>query len=331
MKKTMLVILIIILLLGIFYLYLWLTSSKHYDVEYGISFNRQHAESLSLDWQEVYLAMLKDLQPKYIRIAATWSEVEAIKGEYNFVEIKWQMDQAAKYGSQVVLVVGQKAPRWPECHVPGWATDLTDEDYKKELFAYIQKVVELYHNHPALELWQVENEAFIRFRFGECKNFHEDLVDDEIKLVRELDSDHQIMVTDSGELSTWRKASNAGDIFGTTLYRIVRSSNGHIWTYDWLPPAFYRVKARLWGIEAKDMYVAELQAEPWFNNSDPNTSPLVEQMETMSLKRLQKHFDYTERVGVHRAYLWGVEWWYWLKENQADSVFWNLVKQKLAG
>jgi len=331
MKKTMLIILIISLLLGIFYLYLWLTSNKQYDVEYGISFNRQHAESLGLDWGVTYLAMLKELQPKYVRIAATWSEVEAQQGDYNFSPITWQLDQAAKYGSQVVLVVGQKAPRWPECHVPAWAEDLPDEQYQQELFGYIQHVVELYREHPALELWQVENEAFIRFRFGECKNFHEDLVADEIKLVRELDSDHKILVTDSGELSTWRKASNAGDIFGTTLYRIVRSPSGRIWNYDWLPPAFYRVKARLWSIEAKDMYVAELQAEPWFNDTDPNTSPIEEQMETMSPERLQKHFDYTERIGVPRAYLWGVEWWYWLKEKQGNSVFWDMAREKIQG
>jgi len=330
LKKLMFTILIILLVIGLFYLYLIFASQKKYPVEYGISFNKGHADFIGLDWRETYLAMLKDLKPKYLRLAATWREVEGIKGKYDDVDVAWQMDKAKEHNAKVTLVVGQKAPRWPECHVPAWTDGLTDTEYKLALFAYIKNQVELYRNHPALEFWQVENEAFIRFVFGECKNFRNDFINEEINLVRELDPDHPIIMTDSGELSTWHQAIKAGDIFGTTLYRIVRTPSGMVWTYDWLPASFYRFKAQFWGKNINEVFVSELQAEPWFSAGNPNTTSLDEQEKTMNLSRLEKHFAYVERIGVPRAYLWGVEWWYWMKDKQGDNKYWEMVKTKIA-
>lgn len=320
------VVLVLLSLYGIF----WLVSGKTYDVEYGVSFNKQHAESLDLDWQRVYLAMLNELKPKYIRISATWKETEGAKGRYDFDGIDWQMIQAAKKGVGVTLVVGQKAPRWPECHVPDWANDLQDKEYRRAVKDYMKKVVERYRNHPALELWQVENEPFIKFRFGECDRFAEDLVVEEIELVRSLDQNHKIMVTDSGELSTWIKASKAGDIFGTTVYRIVRTPSGRYWKYDWLPPGFYNLKARLFGRKYKGFFVSELQAEPWFTDSHPNNTPVEEQEKSMNPDRLKKHVEYVQHMGVSRTYLWGIEWWYWMREVKNDDRYWEMIKGVLS-
>ncbi|MFA4931278.1 MAG: hypothetical protein WC570_05445 [Patescibacteria group bacterium] len=50
----------------------------------------------------------------------------------------------------------------------------------------------------------------------------------------------------------------------------------------------------------------------------------------MNLDRLEKNFDYASRVGFSRAYLWGVEWWYWMKETNNDPSFWEAVKTKLS-
>ncbi len=329
MKKALITVGIIILFLGVFYTYLWFASRIKYHVDYGISFNRQHAQFLGLVWEKAYIDMLDELKPRYIRLSATWNEAESEQGKFKSPEIDWQMAEADKRGIKVALVVGQKAPRWPECHVPGWAESLSAEEYKQELLDYIKTIVERYKNNPALEIWQVENEPFIRFRFGNCERFDESLVKEEINLVKSLDQAHKIMITDSGELSTWRKASRAGDIFGTTLYRVVRTPGGHVWTYDWLPAAFYRLKAKFWSLDIKNVFVSELQAEPWFVDSNPNSASIAEQEETMNPERLQKHFDYVSRIGVTRAYLWGAEWWYWMKEKQGDARYWNFVKEKL--
>mgnify|MGYP001615886757 CR=1 FL=1 len=101
------VILIIIILLAT-YSWLWFKSQKNYPVEYGISFNQNHARDLGLDWKEVYTAMLTELKPKYIRIAAMWNEVEKNKGEYDFANVDYMMDKARELDSKVGLqrVVG---------------------------------------------------------------------------------------------------------------------------------------------------------------------------------------------------------------------------------
>ena len=62
---------------------------------------------------------------------------------------------------KVALVVGQKTPRWPECHIPKWANQLTDNKYQIAVKEYVKYVVEKYKNHPALDIWQVENEPLL--------------------------------------------------------------------------------------------------------------------------------------------------------------------------
>ncbi len=329
MKKIFKILFSLLLFVAIFYIYLLFYSQEEYPVEYGISFNKQHAESLGLDWKANYSAMLSDLQPKYLRFSATWKEVSTISDEYNFTDIDWQMNQAAEKGVKVALVIGQKAPRWPECHIPNWSVDLSEEEYKTELLNYIKTTVERYKNHSALDIWQVENEAFIKFRFGDCEHFRKNLVYEEINLVKQIDPDHRIMITDSGELSTWREATKVGDIFGSTLYRVVMTPSGKYWNYDWLPAGFYKLKAQFWGVDLNNFYISELQAEPWFTNSDPNSTDIKEQEESMNIERLKIHLDYVKHIGVSRTYLWGVEWWYWMKEKMGDSSYWDLIKNEI--
>lgn len=314
----------VVLVLFLFFL---LLSKTRYDVAYGISFNQNHASDLGLDWRKVYVDMLSELKPPYIRVAAMWSEVEPVEDEFNFDNVDFMMDKAHEYGAKVILVVGQKAPRWPECHIPSWVE--VEEATQLDLFSYVEKVVERYKTHPALELWQVENEPFITFKFGKCKKYEKEATYDEIALVKKLDPDHKVIVTDSGELSTWRRSSKAGDVFGSTLYRIVHTPGGRTFSYGWLPAGFYRVKARMWGRGYDEFYISELQAEPWFTDGNPWTTPIGVQEKTMNPERLAKHFDYVERVGASRAYLWGVEWWYFMKEYKQDARYWEAVKQKI--
>lgn len=320
---------LVIFLLAGFYITLHLLSIRKYPVEYGISFSKSHSNYLGLDWRANYLAMLDDLKPKYVRVLANWNEIEVQKDMYYMDEIDWQVSEAEKRGVKLVIVLGQKAPRWPECHVPDWSISLNLEEYQKKLFDYIEYIVNRYKDNPALEIWQVENEPFIRFTFGECKNFKLELVPEEIKLVKKLDSKHKIMITDSGELSTWRLSSKYGDILGSTLYRVVRMPGGKIFDYDWLPASFYRLKARFWGKNQDNFYISELQAEPWFTNGTPLDTDISIQEETMNLERLEKNLDYSKRVGASRSYIWGVEWWYWLKEKQNKKEYWDTIKQKI--
>jgi hypothetical protein len=326
--KLIVKILIIFALAFLFlYIVFFLLSLRRYDVEWGISFNQNHASYLGFDWKKVYSEMLSDLKPQHIRIAAMWSNIERDKGKYDFSEIDWMMDQAEKNGTKVLLVIGQKAPRWPECYVPSWL-DLSQSDAKKHFFEYVFKTAERYKKHKALLMWQVENEPFINFKFGDCAKYDINYVEEEVSVVQKIDSDHKIVITDSGELSTWFDATRLGDIFGTTMYRIVRTPGGYIFNYDWVPAGFYWFKARILGKDFNSFMVAELQAEPWFFDPNPNNTTISEQEKTMNLERLKKHIDYSQRVGASKVYLWGVEWWYWMKE-RGNSAYWEEIKSLL--
>ncbi|MBI2990190.1 MAG: beta-galactosidase [Candidatus Magasanikbacteria bacterium] len=329
MHKAVNIIGIIVLLFIVLWLIFWLFSHKRFAVEYGISFNQNHASDLGLDWKKVYTESLNELRPKHLRVAAMWSDVEPVQGQFDFSNVDFMMDEAEKRGVKVLLVVGQKAPRWPECHVPGWFSG-EGENSKENLLRYAEEVVKRYKNHPALESWQVENEPFIGFKFGACAFYDKTLVYDEIALLRSLDTFHKVVVTDSGELSTWRKASKAGDIFGTTVYRIVRTPGGMVFSYDWMPAGFYRLKARFWGRGYEDFIVSELQAEPWFTDSNPMSTSVEIQEKTMNPDRLRAHIDYVERIGANRAYFWGVEWWYFMKEERADSRYWDMIQELMS-
>jgi len=320
---------LIVVLAAVTLVFLHLASRKIYPMEFGLSFNQKHAAALGLDWRQVYTAMLDDLQPKYVRIAAMWSEVEKTQSVFDFRDVDFMMDEAGKRGVKVLLVVGQKAPRWPECHVPDWL-DTASLEAKTYLQGYLAETVNRYQTHSALELWQVENEPFIRFRFGECRSYRPEYLSDEISLVRSLDQEHRIMVTDSGELSTWHRAISAGDLFGTTMYRIVRTPSGKIFTYDWLPAAYYRLKARIYRRPLAEVYISELQAEPWFTHNNPLTASLAEQERTMNPERFVQHLEYARRTGFPRAYLWGVEWWYFMRENYGESRYWDLAREQIA-
>jgi hypothetical protein len=72
--------------------------------------------------------------------------------------------------------------------------------------------------------------------------------------------------------------------------------------------------------------VIELQAEPWINGSTIDNS-LDEQFKSMNPAQLRANVDYAEKVGFPEIYLWGVEWWYWLKEKQGHPELWDTAKE----
>lgn len=307
---------------------LHLLSIPSFPVEYGVSFSSDYAVSLGLDWRETYSAMLRDLRPSFIRIAANWKQIEPYRGEYQFQDLDWMVEQADAAGVRALLVVGQKIPRWPECHYPSWV-DTKDPNAKQQFLSYVGAVVSRYRDHASVDEWQVENEPFIRFPFGECANFQESWVKEEIELVHALDPAKNIIVTDSGELGLWWRAGLAGDILGTTVYRFVKAPSGREWSYGWLPGAWYHLRARLFGKSAEEFFIAELQAEPWFTAAGPTDTAVAEQERGFTTERFRDHIEYARHTGASRAYLWGAEWWYFMKTRQNDARYWDIAKEAL--
>jgi len=295
------------------------------NVIYGVTYDPAYAQYLGLDGRASFIRMLDDFKFKYIRLTAHWDMVEAVAGKKDFTELDWMMSEAQKRNAKIILVVGQKTPRWPECHIPGWAAKLPLDKYRNKLEGYIDATVNHFKNSPALEIWQVENEPFLAFG-AKCPKFTDKNLADELKLVKSLDPNHLTMTTDAGELSLWTHTADKADLFGFTVYRVVWDENIGYWTYDYiLPTAGYRLRLAANDRNIDTAYAVELQAEPWIPFGTLSSTPLKEQFKSMDLSRLKDNINFTDKIGVSRAYLWGAEWWLWL-EKQGDNSFVEYVR-----
>ena len=320
--RTFEIAVVIFLILGAGYLFLSMREEPE-EITYGMSFNTLYAEELGLDWRDAYNAILNDLGVKHLRLAAHWPMIEPQNDKFNFSELDYQIELAKLNDADVILSVGRRLPRWPECHIPNWAANMSWEEQKSEILEQITQVVNRYKDEEHVIYWQVENEPFLTvFANEHCGDLDEQFLDEEIALVRSLDPDTPILVTDSGNLGTWQGAYQRGDAFGTSVYV-------HFWNPDVgpfrsiLPPSFYRFKAglmeRLYG--EKPIFLIELSAEPWLLQPVVDT-PLVTQLERMNIVMFEDIISFAEDTRLDRQYLWGAEWWYWLKQ-KGHSSFWE--------
>lgn len=291
---------------------------------FGLSFSPYYAQSLHLNWQEVYLSAIKDLGVDHLRLAAYWDKIEVTPGQYYFDDLDWQMNIARENKVKVILSVGRKLPRWPECFDPSWLRFQDDKQQRAAVLNIVKKVVERYKDYDNLIVWQVENEPLVGW-FGVCPKPDQDLLQQEVELVKSLDDTRPIMITDSGELSTWWKASQQGDILGTTMYRVISNPIFGFWSWP-LPPSYYYYKAELikkiHGLDK--VIVSELQAEPWSVGALTDM-PLAIAYRSMSIEQFHDNIYFARRAGFEEIYLWGVEWWYWMKETKGVADFWTLA------
>lgn len=310
-----------IVLIGLFLFYFSYFDPypKNTALTLAVSYNTDYARFLGLNYKQAYAAIIKDLGFKIVRLNAQWNNVMPQENEFDFIELDWLMNESARRGVKITLAIGLKTPRWPECHIPNWAVNFDAKQRINALYSYVTAVVSRYKNYPALEIWQVENEPFLGF--GVCPPFSQREFKQEMALVKKLDPNHPTLVSDSGELSLWRKTGRAADLFGTTLYRVVWNKITGYWNYDWLPAKFYRLKLKFAGRLPQTAFVTELQAEPWIPNGTVMNTALGEQYKSMNIQRLQTNISYAQNLGMSRAYLWGAEWWLWLKSKGENQIY----------
>jgi len=289
----------------------------------GATLSRPYAESLGLNPDEALTASLDDLKIRRFRIPAYWSLLEPQQGKWDWTNLDKDVNAIGARQGKIVMAVGQKLPRWPECWIPDWAMGLDQGSRENELKNYLTETVNRYRDNPAISTWQVENEP--GFPFGTCPSIRSGLFEEEIALVRKLDPTRPIASTDSGELALWTMGRHV-DQLGFSVYRVVVSPIG-IWRYWFVPPQFYFRKAQLlsWFIRGLHVYVSEFQMEPWVDPSITQTS-IDEQMKTMSLQQMQDNIAFAKRSGLSTIDYWGVEWWYWMKTVKNHPEFWELAK-----
>ena len=326
--KVLKIFLLILAVFGIFLFFCFFVGKpqKAEKINWGVDFSQKHAEKLGLDWKIVYLALLDDLKVKRIKIDTYWDLLEPEQENYNFNDLDWQIKEAEKRGVKIILVFGMKTPRWPECHLPVWAKNLNKEKQQESILKLIEKIVLRYRDSDSIYAWQIENEPF--FSFGECPWQDKDFLRKEIKLVKSLDfKKRKIVISDTGEWSLWWRAATFGDVVGTTLYRKVWLKELKTYFSSFFPPVFY--SRRAWLIKkffGKEVICIELQAEPWCPNLLYNCS-LEEQKKSMSLEQFRKNIEFARKTGIKEFYLWGSEWWYWLRTKHNDPAIWEEAKK----
>jgi hypothetical protein len=326
LKKIILGFLIFVLFLLGFFFVGYVPQAE--EIIWGVNFSQKHSQNLGLNWRENYLALLEDLEVKNLRIAAHWDLIEPEQGEYYFEDLDWQIEQAKNYDAKVILIIGMKTGRWPECHLPKWAVNLDKTKQQDKILSLLKKIVSRYENSEAssvIEYWQIENEPL--YPFGDCPWRDAKFLKKEVNLVKSLDSQQRpIIINSTGEWSLWLKEAKIGDIVGTSLYRIIWAREIKTYIFYRFPPVYFWRRAQvIKKIFNKEVICVELQAEPW-GPALLYDSPLEEQKKTMNLEQFKKNIEFAKKTGLDAFYLWGGEWWYWLKIKQGQPEIWNQVK-----
>lgn len=334
------IIILVLLGGGIVYATTWYAFQRErQDVEFGVNFSTVMARQLKLKPREVFDAIIDDLGAKKVRLPVYWSDVEPERGRYNFADYDYFVRRAEDEGVNLILAIGRKLPRWPECFIPKWAEAEffleggEGQTLENLVFSYISEVIARYRNSSAVKMWQVENEPF--FRFGaKCaeRNIPEEVVRREVELIKSLDS-RPVMVTDSGEQGLWYKAARNGDILGITMYRQAWNPVFKVVRFPF-GPGFYAIKwSLLRGLasyyEAKPrsqkIVVIELQTEPWAEKLLPDYDVNI-QKKLMSVEQFRENISFARKSGFDTFYVWGAEWWYWLKKTKEDHGLWEEAK-----
>jgi hypothetical protein len=328
MKKMILFLILALLIYG-FYAFKF---AEHYpeniDLEhkpdyFGVTFSTKFSKEIGLNWKEVYTAILDNLNVKYIRIPVYWDEIEETESEFNFADYDYIFNEGKTRDVKFIATIGARLPRWPECHTPKWIEGLDTYDIQEKTLLMLERTVNHFKSRPEIIYWQIENEPLLDF-YGMCPDGDFDFLKREIDLVRRLD-DRKIIITASGELSTWSKEPEVADIFGTTIYRVVWASWFGYSRYP-IPTWFYNYKADRVGITPENRIITELQLEPWTPNGKIIDLKPEEYNKSMSMDQFKANIQYAIDMDWNQAYAWGVEWWYWQYKN-GDPEYWETAKK----
>ncbi len=317
---------------GMYGVGLWyINRHKNEPLHIGMTFIPNYARYFDLDPQDTMQKMIDELGIRQFRLVSYWKDIEKAEGTYDFTELDWQFEKANKAGAKVSLAIGLRQPRWPECHAPDWAQAEPLDVWYPKLKKYMTAVIARYGDNPALESYQLENEFFLKV-FGICPDHSRWRLEDEFKMVKQLDTNTPVIISRSNNWIGLPLGDPRPDEFGISVYKRVwdKTLTKRYFEYP-LPAWFYAGLAGGGEIATGNtMIIHELQTEAWLPEGfSMKTAPIDEIYKTMNPTRLKARIKYGVATGMRDVYLWGPEWWLSLKEKRGEPALWDTAVSEL--
>lgn len=312
---------------GIAQWYIWQQRSQ--PLVMGVSFIPDYARSLGVDPEQTMDALL-GIGVRQFRLVSYWNGIEYNKGQYDFSQLDWQFKKAEAADARIVLTLGLRQPRWPECHMPDWAKNQPRTQWQPQLERFMQATIERYKDSPALASYQLENEYFLK-GFGTCTDFSRDRLIREYQLVKAADPRHPVIIGRSNNALGFPVGQPTPDMFSISVYKRVWDAGvTHRYLEYPFPAWFYGFLAGTQKLVlGRDMALGELQAEAWPPNGQPipNVS-LNEQNKSFNPERFRDRIEYGKATGMRQIDLWGAEYWYYRKQVLHDDSLWRIAAQE---
>lgn len=299
------------------------------DMILGASFSHRFLSYLHINPAQAIEAY-KEVGLTWIRLGCYWDEIETTAGTYEVHVIEELLSYCDEHNIQVVLTIGMKAPRYPEYYIPSWLPQSSDDIRVQEAcLSFITKTVTHLKHHSSIRVWQVENEP--RDPSGpHHMTISSIFLNKEIETVKQMDPERKIMVTfwanDLLTRNLFTQFIDQVDIIGLDYYlRQPTKILGSYYRYRGPHDTKKQIKRVFSDIRShgKEVWIAELQAEPWEPNeihtskyNPPSCIP----------EHLLTNMSYAKELDPDAVFLWGFEWCYecLLK---GDTRYWNTLKK----
>jgi hypothetical protein len=294
----------------------------------SMALNRAPAQDLA--------TLLNATDPDLVRLPVYWESVEPTPDSLDFssiddlLNVVDEHNQVTSRQTRVVLTMGARNFLYPELHEPAWAGPreqpyLNEAQTEAAYRAYFDGSVLRYRDSPLLYAWQVENEPL---DFVGNAITGDDLIDVaqlswEVDEVHQLDPGRTVVLT---SFDGWNSLIDMVHVYAPTLlYAVGAYPSGHPgemlaagdalgldlyvdspgtplkFTSPDLRSTWKQQALDFWAGQAKaqgkELWLAEMQAQPWSNSSGFAPANLIASAAGYRQEPLQV------------VLLWGVETW----------------------